>query len=193
MKKNVNKLILLLILSTLLSTTISASDTDDRSIKHDFKPSKIIFVYNDHNTTTYQGDTGLIEAYCNNTVDNTTYYMSENVVRGIAYATKKTFNFNENIDITQYTATDGKLKILKMYYKNGTEIQSLSLMDDNLTLEQQKYFDNYQQEKSDYDHKIDQMNSESLQEGQNYLLEKQNSRKYGYYFGPGGPGIIYNP
>ena len=167
----------------------------ERNTKHDFKPSQIIFEYNDHNTTTYKGDTGLLGGYWTNKLTNKTYKITDNTIRGIAYATKGTFKFKENLDIkeTPPPGEEKNSKIVEIFYKNGTEIQSLSLFDEDLTVEQRKYFDNYTEQKMEHDTEISRREQESLIESQNRILDRSNSRHHSYYWGPGGGGYIYTP
>ncbi len=194
--KKITLLLVVLMFSTLLATSVSATDFSETTVKHDFNPTNFTFCYNDHNTSTYEGDTGLKGAYCKSTADNYTYWVPVENVRGLAYASKGTFKFIENIDITRSLHSDDRdydYIMLKMYHKNGTEIPTLDVSDDDLTVEQQKYFDNYEQERQDYYQEQQQEDLDSMSD-YSYSSSSNNHRShYGYYVGTRGAGIIYTP
>lgn len=140
------------------------AELDNRYSKHDFYPTDFVFEYNDKNTSEYEGDTGLLGAYCRNTVDNKTYYLGSSMVRGIAYLTNKTFKLDEYVDVTRdgidtsdsryghcdYRLYPGTPGYSGMYYKNGTQVPDLSISDDHLTKEQKEYFDDYEAQRQEY-------------------------------------------
>ncbi len=165
---------------------------DEWDIEHDFMPGPFIFEYNDHNTTTYEGDSGLVYAHVNNTLDNTSFIVPVERVRSIAYATKGTFKFSEPIIITRsIQRDDGKYILLTMKFKNGTVVPILDLEKNDLTAEQKKYFDNYDAQRNDYLMQQQEYAAEANYRYQNYR-NRHNSR-YSYYFGSGGSGVIYTP
>lgn len=187
-------LILLLLLSLSFSSVIYA--VEEYEVEHEFMPSGFVFEYNDHNTTTYEGDSGLSKAYTNNTLDNTTLILPVDRVRGVAYATKNSFKFSEPLIITRsIQRNDGMYILLTMKYKNGSVIPILAIENNSLTNEQKSYFDDYESQRADY-----------LQQQQQYALEdiedsysrssrqKDRHSKYGYFYSPrSGYGVIYNP
>ncbi|MBE6494626.1 MAG: hypothetical protein E7Z84_08505 [Methanosphaera stadtmanae] len=196
-----NRLIMILLLVMILSsiTSLTALSDEDYSIineKHEFNTNQFVFEYNDHNTTTYEGDSGLKGAYANNTVDNYTYFLPDENVRGIAYATKGTFKLKENIVVTHSLMVDnGRYDciMLKMYYKNDTPILTLDIKDNGLTAEQKSYFDNYDQQKSEYMQQQNQYALEDIYDEQIRANSRSSQRHYSYYFGSNGRGIIYSP
>ena len=44
------------------------------AVYEDFMPKNFVFEYNDHNSTTYEGDSGLRVARVNNVFDNNSYF-----------------------------------------------------------------------------------------------------------------------
>ncbi|RAP44813.1 MAG: hypothetical protein BZ134_02625 [Methanosphaera sp. SHI1033] len=189
---NIKKLSLILIflmVSCLLTTIVSADDSEDRMVKHDFFPVDFVFEYSDGNTTDYKGDLGLQHAFCTNTEDNATYRLSPGSVRGIAYATKGTFKFNETIQTTRYKLTDSDVfGVLVMYYKNGTEIKSLDISDNDLTADQRQYFDDYNQQRQEYLEQQTADEIDSMSSQQSYQYSHQKSHQSGLIFGSHGVG-----
>ncbi len=199
--KNIAIMMLILMLSTVLASCVFAADEENYGdIKYEFNVSNLTFSYNDHNTSTYEGDTGLDAAYCKNTIDNKTYRIPVAEVRGLAYASKGTFKFNETIEITHSLSyrdsRDYDYIVLFMYYKNGTEIPTLDISDDDLTLEQRNYFDNYAQEKQDYYQRQQELDMQSLGDDSLYRSSSSNNNHnshFGYYVGTRRSGIVYYP
>lgn len=180
------------IILLLCSVSFAVEEWD---VEHEFVPDEFIFEYNDHNTTVYEGDSGLKLGHVNNTADNTTLIIPVERVRSLAYASKGTFRFDEPLIITHsLQRDDGRYILLTMKYKNGTVIPILDIKEKSLTKEQKEYFDDYETQRSDY-----------LEQQQEYALEdiedsvsRQNSRsnsksKYSYYYGTNGYGFVYNP
>ncbi|MGN1321587.1 MAG: hypothetical protein ACI4VJ_03290 [Methanosphaera sp.] len=139
------------------TTEVSENNTEDFhtivTTKHDFYPDEFLFEYSDGNTTHYKGDLGLKYAHCRNVIDNVSYLVPKENVRGIAFATNGTFKFNESIQITHSIKREDEPDqyiMLDMYYKNGTEIKSLDIEDDDLTADQRAYFDNYDHQRQEY-------------------------------------------
>lgn len=189
------KLVLLLVLLTLTVIPVSADTRyDDFSYDVEFMPSGFVFDYNDHNTSTYEGDIGLKYAYANSTFDDHKYIIPTERVRGIAYATKGTFKFNEAIliDHGPYREWDGMYVITGLRFKNGTEIPYLGIENNNLTKEQMSYFDDYYMQRQDY---LAQQEAYAAEDLYDYETSKHRSDKsnYGFYVGTGGSGFIYTP
>lgn len=186
------KISLLLIAILLLSPCVSSAE--EWEIEHEFMPDTFIFEYNDHNTSTYEGDSGLKYAHVNNTIDNTTFMVPVERVRSIAYATKKTFKFNESIIITRsIQRSDGRYILLTMKYKNGTVIPILDLDKDDLTSEQKEYFDDYYAQRADYLAQQEEYAAENLYDSYQAHSRGNDRSRYSFYFGSGGSGIIYTP
>lgn len=190
--------LLIIVLGSINSLSVlSASDYDIINEQHEFNTNEFLFEYNDHNTTTYEGDSGLKRALANNTVDNYTYCLPDENVRGIAYATKGTFKLKENILVTHSLMT-GDMPwdciMLKMFYKNGSVIPTLDIKDNDLTAEQKSYFDNYDQQRSDYLQRQNKYALEDLYDEQQRANSRSSQKSnYGYYYGSNGRGIIYSP
>lgn len=167
---------------------------NDWEVEHEFMPDSFIFEYNDHNTTIYEGDLGLIYAHVNNTLDNTTFIVPTERVRSIAYATKGTFRFKEPIIITRSVQrSDGRYILLTMKYKNGTVIPILDIESTDLTKEQMSYFDDYYQQRSDYLAQQEEFAAENMYDSYQYNNRHNKRSKYSYYIGTGGSGFIYTP
>ncbi|RAP48665.1 MAG: hypothetical protein BZ135_00360 [Methanosphaera sp. rholeuAM6] len=183
-------LLTLLIVMALLSssTTFAVNEWDE---EHEFYPVDFLFCYNDHNSTTYEGDRGLSITYCNNTMDNKTYTLGADEVRSIAYATKKSFKFNETIMMTHSAGKEPK-SILKMWYKNGTIIPELSLDSNSLTNEQLSYFDDYYNQRKEYIENRQYWQQSELQDSLDDLSYKdsKSDSKYHAYYGTNGYGIM---
>lgn len=196
MKKRTYKMLLLLIIvSLLLPSSSFAYDDSEFKVKHDFYTDEFIFRYSDGNTTTYKGDSGLGGVTCVNKVNNQTYTFAKPLARGIAYATKGTFKFKEHLDVTHSVARDDNSRIiLKMYYKNGTEIRSLDVTDDDLTLEQKSYFDDYYGDREAYYQKqsyLAEANAETDRSAMIRQLEKSKSTR-GHGYTSGGQSFYYH-
>lgn len=184
-------LLLVLVFSLLFSGCAYA--LEEYEVEHEFMPGAFIFEYNDHNTTTYEGDSGLKYAHVNNTLDNTTFIVPVERVRSIAYATKKTFEFSEPIIITRsIQRDDGRYILLTMKFKNGTVIPVLDIDRDDLTNEQKQYFDDYYSQRSDYLMKQDAYAAENMYTYE-HMSNRNSKSKYSFYYGTGGSGVIYTP
>ena len=167
---------------------------EEWEVEHEFMPDTFIFEYNDHNTTVYEGDIGLKYAHVNNTLDNTTFIVPVERVRSVAYATKKSFKFNEPIIITRSVQRyDGRYILLTMKYKNGTVIPILDIESNSLTKEQMSYFDDYYQQRSDYFAQQEKLDSEYMYDYYSMRSRDNGKSKYSYYVGSGGSGVIYTP
>lgn len=175
------------------------TDEENRQLeeKHDFFSDVFIFEYNDHNTTTYEGDSGLKGAYANNTEDNLTYYLPEENVRSIAYITNGTFKMKEHIDVKHSLIVEDRSYdciMIKMYRKDGSEIPRLDISSNSLTNEQKQYFDNYEQQRSDYLQQQEEYALEDLEDSYSRSSSSQSKSHYSYYYSPrGGAGVIYTP
>lgn len=188
-------LIIFIITASMLTSCASAVDFSETEVKHTFHPTNFKFEYSDGNTTQYHGDTGLRGAYCTNTIDGLTYFVPVENVRGIAKATHKTFKFDEDIDITHSLASKREnyaYIMLKMYYKNGTEIRSLDESDDDLTMEERSYFDNYDQQRQDYLTKQANDELDAIENNQEAEIRSMEKPRSGYYYGTNGFGYYYN-
>ncbi len=184
--------VLLLVVSLCLAPCCFA--VEEYEVEHEFLPDEFIFEYNDHNSTIYEGDTGLKYAHVNNTLDNTTFFVPTERVRSIAYATKGSFKFSEPILITRSVQRDdGRYILLTMKYRNGTVIPILDIDRNDLTREQMSYFDDYYQQRSDYLQQQEEYASEDLYDYYSSRSRSSGKSKFGYYFGSGGSGIIYSP
>jgi len=187
-------LIIMLLLSLSFSSVIYA--VEEYEIEHEFMPSGFVFEYNDHNTTTYEGDSGLSKAYTNNTLDNTTLILPVDRVRSVAYATKNTFKFSEPIIITRsIQRNDGMFILLTMKYKNGSVIPILSIENRSLTAEQKSYFDDYESQRSDYLQQQEEYALEDIEDSYSRSSSHKDKRsKYSYFYSPrSGYGVVYNP
>ena len=188
-----NRWIFIVLLFSLIVSP-SAFALQEYEVEHDFMPDEFIFEYNDHNTTTYEGDSGLKYAHVNNTLDNTTFIVPTERVRSIAYATKKSFKFSEPIIITRsIQRDDGRYILLTMKYKNGTVIPILDLDKDDLTNEQKSYFDDYYTQRSDYLMQQQEYAAEDLYDYETFRSRGSGKSRFSYYVGTGGSGVIYTP
>lgn len=184
--------IFIVVLSLIFSPC--AFCVEEYDVEHEFLPDTFIFEYNDHNTTSYEGDSGLKYAHVNNTLDNTTLIVPVERVRSIAYATKKSFKFIEPIIITHsIRRDDGRYILLTMKYKNGTVIPILDLDKNDLTREQKEYFDDYDAQRSDYLMEQQEYAAEDLYDYETYRSRGSGRSRYSYYYGSNGYGLIYSP
>lgn len=168
---------------------------EEWNIEHEFIPDEFIFEYNDHNTTVYEGDSGLKLGHVNNTADNTTLIIPIERVRSLAYASKGTFKFDEPLIITHsIQRDDGRYILLTMKYKNGTVIPILDIKENSLTNEQKEYFDDYDTQRSEYLEQQQQYMIEDIEDSVSRHNSRSNSKsKYSYYYGTNGYGLVYNP
>ena len=128
-----HKIVFLAVLSLFIAPYACAAD----AVYEDFMPKNFVFEYNDHNSTTYEGDSGLRVARVNNVFDNNSYFVPTEYVRGIAYATKGTFKFNEPILFSHgpLREWDGMYVATGFRFKNGTVIPYLGIEKNDLTNE----------------------------------------------------------
>jgi len=187
------RFVLIMLVSCLLFSGCAFA-VQEYEVEHEFMPDSFIFEYNDHNTTHYEGDSGLKYAHVNNTLDNTTFIVPVERVRSIAYATRNTFEFSEPIIITRsIQRDDGRYILLTMKFKNGTVIPILDLDKDDLTNEQKEYFDDYYSQRSDYLMQQQEYAAEDLYDYETTRSRSGSRSRYGFYYGTGGSGIIYTP
>lgn len=175
----------ILIIMLFSSTGYAVNEWEE---EHEFDPTDFIFRYNDHNSTTYEGDIGLGLSTCRNKIDNKTYLLGADEIRSIYYATKKTFKFDEPIIMTHSSGLEPKC-ILTMKYKNGTIIPELSYESTSLTKEQISYFDDYYNQREMYLQQKSDLAQEDYLDTISRNQEKKDS-KYHRYAGTGGQGII---
>lgn len=183
--------IALLVFSLVFSSCSFA--IDDSDVEYEFLPESFVFEYNDHNASVYEGDSGLKVAYVNSSLDDNRYMLPVERVRGIAYATRGTFSFDEPVLITHgpLREWDGFYIITSLKFKNGTVIPYLGIEKDDLTREQKKYFDDYESQRSEYLMKQQEYAAEDLYDYETVHNSKRS--KFSYYYGSGDRGIIYTP
>jgi len=201
--KDIKKTIIILVLIILFSSiTVCSALTDEQNRiieeKHDFYTDEFIFEYNDHNTTKYEGDSGLKGAYAKNRDDGLTYYLPVENVRSIAYITEGSFKLSEHIDVKHSLIVENRSYdciMLEMYKKDGSEIPKLDIKDSHLTNEQKSYFDDYDTQRADYLQQQQQYALEDIEDSYSRSSSHKDKRsKYSYYYSPrGGYGVIYNP
>lgn len=180
--------LMLLLLILLFINGLSAERIPGETLI-EFQPTNFIFVYSDHNSTTYEGDLGLDYAVCTNQVDKIKYSIVPRYVRALDKVTNGTFKLNNTIDIIHGVPQTGKnyqYPVTGMYYKNGTEIKSLDISDD-LTYEDRQYFQDYDGQKEEYYQKQVQDELDAI-ESQERIQTRQNSHRSGWYYGRGGFG-----
>ncbi|MBE6486499.1 MAG: hypothetical protein E7Z85_06640 [Methanosphaera stadtmanae] len=184
-----HKIMLVLLLSLMIVPCVCAVD----DVYEEFMPVNFVFEYNDHNSTTYEGDSGLKVAVVNNEFDNNSYFVPTEYVRGIAYATKGTFKFNEPILFSHgpLREWDGMYVATKFKFRNGTIIPYLGIEKNDLTNEQKKYFDDYNSQRSEY---LMQQQEDAVEDLYDYESIRDSHRpRFSYYYGRGGSGVIYTP
>lgn len=153
MKKITKTISLTIIITLLLTTTATATDLDFDFEEHQVEPVNFTFIYSDGNTTTYQGDLGLDGCLYQDRNTNKTYFAGDGLTRAMAKMTKKTFKFDEAIKVRCYPDTRYEREEYytnQIHYLNGTQCRPLLISDDKLTSEERQYFDNYEQQKQDY-------------------------------------------
>ena len=161
------------------------------------------FVYKDANTTRYRGDSGLEYSMFYDTVSGCCYHIEKDLTRGIAYATGGSF------DIDGFNFSRSRISPVDYYFvyseypgetnvtlDKGTVIMPLSI-GDNLTFEEKKYFDDYDEQLYKYyeEKKIKELKDneywtakmENEMEIQNRIAEnKKSSGHFRGYTGSGG-------
>lgn len=191
------KIILLttLIITTLLLISTTTASTDDLTTEyteHDLDMSNITFIYKDSNTTQYQGDQGLDGAIIKNNLDNKTYYITNDLVRGLAYKTQKTFSFDQPLKAEVHEGNGSyDYYVETLTYQNGTKIKSLSISDDDLTQEEKTYFDDYEDQKQNYYHKQDDLAQRSSAVDEMSEIKHQSKSKNYFYTNYGHGGYIH--
>ena len=174
-----------------VADAVNNSVNDSFGVKP-FDPTNFRFVYSDGNTTTYKGDLGLQETFCINRADNNSVCrLDQEYTRGLAFASNGTFKFNENLSMVPYnfTRNDSDYTIKEIYHEDGSVLKKLRIEDD-LTLEQRQYFQNYEQQKEEYYLKKQQDTLEIMEEEQydTYATTVKNNEKtkHGIIYGPRG-------
>jgi hypothetical protein len=167
-------------------------DRSSRYIVHVDSP-EFVFVYNDGNSSKYKGDTGLKYTLFYDD-KGCCYHIEEALTRGIAYVTGGTFdvdgfNFsrrrNSNKDYYYvYSEVPDKTNVT---LDNGTVVFGLYIYD-NLTLEEKKYFDDYDTQLYKYyeDKKSEEMRKSAIieeYEDQIHREHQSDSRKSGSFSG----------
>lgn len=151
---NYFKFFCLLILILVLLPSCFSSDSDNNLVYSyiDYEDrdvnvvaSDFVFVYNYGTFSEYKGDLGLNYSMFNDTLTGYCYHFDKELTRGIACVTNRKFDIH-NFSFRRYLRKEGD-KFYTNYgdgitLENGTVIRSLSI-DQDLTLNQKKYFDDY--------------------------------------------------
>lgn len=194
-KKSIILSILILTISMSFSSMVWSSNLVDDGNNDweaaEFKPTNLTFRYNYENTTTYKGDTGLKTATCINEIDNETYCLREDTVRGMAYATNGTFEFDEVLDMKRLEVDrdDYKYMTMTLHYKNGTLLREIGIEDDDLTEDMKAYFDDYEGQLEAYYQKQQQDTLDSIEDDVSRSSSPTSSS--GFYIGSGGGGYYH--
>lgn len=184
--QKIAKFMILLMILLMFSTSVNAEDQQGVEIEI----GNITFMYSNGNTSTYQGDLGLIGMYFVNKLDNETYFMHESMTRGMAMVSHKTFKFNEKfivdcIDQKDLGGRTYRYHISNLTYENGTPVRKLDISDSHLTAEERKYFDDYAQQRQDYHSQQEEYALENLEDS---YSESSSHKSSGYMVGTGGVG-----
>lgn len=175
----------------------------DKSHEPQIIPDGWLFVYTDHNSTTYEGDEGLTEAITHNKIGNheELHFVLDEDIIGLAYVSDKTFDFRyglsgintEYLEFKEppyYTAWG-----VGLCYPNGTKIDTFSIEDNYLIQKQKDFITNYDNRIGDVRHKqeidaIYEAEDDAYNEYISYS-ESQNSKpKTGFYYGTNGYGVM---
>ncbi|WP_302291044.1 hypothetical protein [Methanosphaera stadtmanae] len=176
--------------STDTVASVINNTTDDTIKPIDFNPTNFTFIYSNSNTSKYKGDLGLKYAYCTNSIDNTTCLLLKEYVRGLAYASNGTFEFKDNLSMVPapHSRNDSNYTVNEIYYSNGTLIEKLLIEDEDLTLEEREYFQDYEGQKEAYYNKKQQDKLDAIEDRQfdeyNYQTSPKTQR--GIIYGPNG-------
>lgn len=175
----------------------------DKSHEPEFRPVEWTFIYNDHNSSEYEGDEGLRQAIAinNSSKHEVLYFCLEKEIIGLAYESNKTFNFSyglsglearrDNVEnIISYTVWGSNL-----CYPNGTEIETFDIRDYGLLQDQKDFITNYDNRIDEVRHKqeINDIRDAESDAYESYLRyqENHNSKaKYSTYYGTNGYGVI---
>jgi len=178
---------------------------NDQSHQPDIIPDEWLFVYTDHNSTTYEGDEGLKEAVTHNTIGNheELHFVFERDIIGLAYESNKQFDYKYGLSGIEtnyidwaeppyYTAWgDG------LCYPNGTKITTFDIKSYNLIQKQKDFITNYYNRIDDVRHKqeLDAIEEAEDDYYTSSVRYKESNKKsnYGYYFGSNGYGLVYTP
>lgn len=176
---------------------------NDKSHEPDIIPSGWNFVYEDHNSSKYEGDEGLKYAQTNNTIGNKekdVRFVWEKDVIGLAY-NSPTFNYKyglSGVKITDidrngekyYTAVSTNLR-----YPNGTGIKVFDIKSHGLTQKEKNFITNYDNRIDEVRHQesIDAMYGAEEELYTDYIRHEKSKSHFSYYWGTGGSGFIYTP
>ena len=176
-------------------TSLVYKDPDNKQEIIHVKASDFLFVYKDRVSTKYEGDTGLEYSMFVDTLTGYYYHVDKSLTRGIAYATKRKFDIKD-FSLKRMCYPGDKFYSIffnNITLDNGTVIESLTISEE-LTNEQKKYFDNYDEQLYRYyeDKKV-----QELEDANDYLdaidsetriQNKINSKKGGSYYGYSSKG-----
>lgn len=178
----------------------------DKSHEPEIVPSGWNFVYEDHNSSKYDGDLQLEYAQTNNTVgdkqEDIRFYTTADVI-GLAYFSNKSFNYKyglSGIELTYVNGSSGS------YYRavnrglclpNGTKIGTFCIDGYGLTQDQKNFITDYDGRIDEIRHKqeIDAYYDAQDMAYEDYLNheERKDSKSHRSFFAStNGYGIIYS-
>lgn len=178
---------------------------NDKSHQPDIIPDEWLFVYTDHNSTTYEGDEGLSEAITHNKIGKheELHFIYAKDIIGLAYASNRKFNYKYGLsgiktnyidwkEPTYYTAWGEGL-----CYPNGTQILTFDIESPNLMQKQKDFITNYENRIDEVRHKqeIDAIYDaeDEYYDDVSYSDSQKSKHRHGYYYGTNGYGIMYTP
>lgn len=178
----------------------------DQSHQPDIIPGDWIFVYQDHNSTSYEGDEGLIEAVTHNQIGEheELHFVFERDIIGLAYESNKKFDYKYGLSGVETNYIDYKEPPYYtawgegLSYPNGTKIITFDIKSYNLMQKQKDFITNYDNRIDEVRHKqeIDAIYEAEDDYYNDYVRYTDSQRKkhnHGYYYGTNGMGVIYTP
>lgn len=176
----------------------------DKSHEPEIIPGDWLFVYGDHNSTTYDGDEGLKMAVTHNMSDKNEeiHFREVKDIIGLAYYADRDFDFYKyglsGLYVGQYRDTEENTYYVfgdSLCLPNGTGIKSFDIWDHNLIQKEKDFITNYNNRIDEVRHK-EQLNAIRDAEDENFdnYLRYQESQKsktrYSTYVGSNGYGVI---
>ena len=177
----------------------------DKSHQPQLIPGDWLFVYSDHNSTTYEGDEGLQKAVTHNISGNNTEinFVDVKDIIGLAYFADKDFDFYKyglsGLEVYKFNSSDGK-EYFDIYAKglclpNGTHIKTFDIESYGLIQKQKDFITNYYNRIDEVRHQqeidaIYDAEDAAYDDYVRYQESQNNKAKYSTYYGTNGYGVI---
>lgn len=203
--KIISKIFILLIISLMFTTAISAASSlnltkSEKIYDITIKPTNVSYQYKDENTLNYHGDEDILGIYFINSIDNTTWKITSDLVHGLIYLYGHDLNGVLEDKTFIVNATDmgegenPRYMASRMALENGTKVKYFSISNNSLSAKEKACFDNYEVRRQEYLDTQENLAEQSM--AQDSMKSAANSgksqSKSGYYVGTRGAGFYHS-